>query len=130
MNPYEQGANQFLIAFDKFSDFNKASSGSYGDAKKYNQSADFRRKKADFDQKNLSNKVSKVKAKRDKLNRRKSFNNLANSRTPVPTGSSAPMKVKVKKPKTMGRSAMKFLKRNKVGMGLAALGVGGAAMLN
>ena len=24
MNPYEQGANQLLIAFDKFSDFNKS----------------------------------------------------------------------------------------------------------
>ena len=131
MNPYELGANQLLIAFDAVSDFNKASSGSYKDAKKYDQAKDFRKKKAAFDAQRQGKVVQQIQAKRKKLNRRQAFQDL---KKPLPQSSApkpAAVKVKkVKKPKTMGRKAMKFLKRNKVGMGLAGAGVLGAAMLN
>jgi len=128
MNPYELGAKQLVISFDATSDFYKKQSGSYGDAKRYDQKADFAAKKASFESQQQAKKIRQLNQKRQKLSsRRGGMDVMQQNVTQAP-------KMKVKKPKmpkSFGSKALKYLRKNKLGLGLsAAAGLGGAYALS
>ena len=114
-----------MIAFDATSDFYKSQSGSYEDAKKYDQKKDFASKKASFE---AGQRAKQVRKAAD--TRRRAMNKQSQPSTVFSPQVKKP-KVKAPKGKRFGAGAMKYLKKNRLGLGIAGLaGLGTMAALN